>query len=314
MTQAIDRVTTAWANVALATAPSVWGVEDACEPRNPAWTDVLDEAAAIGFRGIELGPFGYFPEDPDRVRAELQRRDLVLASGFVMQPFHQAEHRRTVLEVANRTCAILSRAGAHHLILIEALLPERAATAGRSAAAARLDETGWATLLATVEAVARVASDHGLIVAFHPHAGTCIEFGDEIDRLLASTDPTLVGLCVDTGHAAYAGLEPSSLLRRHADRLRYVHLKDVRAEILHQALAAEMSFADAVAAGVFCRLGSGSIDFAAIRDALAAADFDGWATFEQDREPGDPLVRVDAEASLEHLRRSNIGGATDVRP
>jgi inosose dehydratase len=296
-----------------ATAPGSWGVERPASPANPPWQRVLDEVAAAGFDGVELGPVGFLPEQPARLRAELGERGLALAGGFVMEPFHRRVARLDVLAVARRTCRILAAGGATNVVLIESLQPARAATAGRSAAAERLDRRGWATLVDTVSEVARMASgDFGLEAAFHPHAGTVVEFPDEIDRLLASTDAGLVGLCVDSGHSLYAGVDAVGLVRAAGGRLRHVHLKDVRADLLGRARLRRLTFERAVAAGVFCPLGEGAVDLEGLRDALARAGYEGWLTFEQDRCAGDRRARADAAASLAYLRRIGLAGMRET--
>jgi inosose dehydratase len=153
----------------------------------------------------------------------------------------------------------------------------------------------------SVERLARLATeDHGLIPVFHPHAGTHVEFEDEIDRLAADTD---VPLCIDTGHCAYTGIDPVALYERLAARVVYFHLKDVDRERLRDALIRELSFEQAVAERVFCPLGEGIVDFAALADSLERRDFHGWATVEQDRLPTDSTAPVEhAAASLAHLR------------
>jgi inosose dehydratase len=293
----------------IATAPGSWGVEPPGDPADPPWREVLDDIAAAGFEGVELGPVGYLPEQPAQLRAALSARALELAAGYVMAPFHRKASRLDVLATARRTCRALAGGGARCVVLIEALEPARSAAAGRAHAAPRLDARGWTALVDTVQEVAQLAAEtFGLAAVFHPHAGTYVEHADEIDRLLAETDPELVGLCVDTGHAHYAGHDPADLVRAHAERLRHVHLKDVRADLLELSRQRRLTFERAVAAGVFCPLGDGAVDLTAFGLALDDVGYDGWATFEQDRLLGDPRARPDAQASLAHLRSIGIAG------
>jgi len=274
---------------------------------------VLDEIAAAGFLGVELGPIGYLPEDPTHLRTALESRGLRLAGGYIMERFHDPDANADIMRTAERTCRLLEACGARHVVLIAALVPQRSRTAGRPEAAPALHAAAWTTLVTTVQSVAAVAtSAFGLAPAFHPHVGTYVEFADEIDRLMAATDPGLVGLCVDTGHALYAGIDPADLFGRYADRATYLHLKDVRGDVLASARARGLAFEDAVAAGVFCPLGRGEVDFPSFRAALAAAEYEGWAAFEQDRLVGDPLAQADAEASLRYARR--VGIATEPEP
>jgi inosose dehydratase len=285
----------------IANAPTSWGVEEPDDPANPPWSRVLDDIAAAGYPGVELGPLGFLPEDPVRLRRELGARELELVAGFVFAPLHTEEGAAEALRAGRRTCELLAGAGAARLVIIQGFTAERERAAGRAGDAEGLDDPGWDTLTRTVHALARMArDDHGLVPCIHPHAGTHVEFEDEIERLIAATDPRLVSLCIDTGHCAYAGVDPVGLYRRHADRVSYFHLKDVRPERL---AGRRLSFEEAVGEGVFCPLGEGVVDFSALRDALAEHGFDGWAAVEQDRLPSDPSSPAEhAAASLRHLR------------
>jgi inosose dehydratase len=291
----------------IANAPTSWGVEDPEEGANPPWRQVLDEVARAGYAGTELGPLGYLPERDYVLRRELELRRLELVAGYLFEPLHTREGRGRALAVAKRTCRLLAAAGARHLVVIQGFTRERDRAAGRPGAALPLRADEWRALVDGVHDVARVAEEHGLIPCFHPHAGTDVEFEDEVERLVEDTDPALVKLCVDTGHCAYAGIDPVALYRRHAARVVYFHLKDVDRGRLRGALARALSFEQAVAARVFCPLGEGMVDFAGLREALQEQDFDGWATVEQDRLPTDSGTPAEhAAASLAHLREVGL--------
>ena len=287
----------------IANAPTSWGIEDPEDRANPAWADVLDDVARAGYAGVELGPLGYLPDEGPALRPELERRRLQLVAGFLFMPLHTREELAAAAEVARRTCRLLADVGASHLVLIQGFTPERERAAGRPGAARPLPEDQWRTMIEGVHRLARLATEYGLLPCFHPHAGTHVEFEPEIERLVEETDPELVALCLDTGHCAYAGVDPVELYLRHSGRTAYFHLKDVDQARLHTALAGSLSFEQAVAARVFCPLGEGVVDFTRLRAALEETDFDGWATVEQDRLPtesGTPAAQ--AAASLLHLR------------
>jgi inosose dehydratase len=292
----------------IANAPTSWGVEDPEDGANPPWPQVLDQVAAAGYEGVELGPVGYLPEREPVLCRELQLRRLELVAGFLFEPLHTRAGRERAREVAERTCRLLAAAGARHLVIIQGFTRERERAAGRPGAALPLRHGGWQTLVDAVHDLAWLASDrHGLVPCFHPHAGTDVEFEDEIERLAADTDPQLVKLCIDTGHCAYAGVDPVHLYRRHADRVAYFHLKDVDRGGLRGALGRALSFEQAVAARVFCPLGEGVVDFPALRAALEEHGFEGWATVEQDRLPTDSGTPAEhAAASLAHLREVGL--------
>jgi inosose dehydratase len=289
-------------------APTSWGIEDPEDGANPSWRQVLDGVAGAGYEGIELGPIGFLPENGLVLPRELERRGLTLVAGYVFEPLHLPERLGNTLQLVHRVCRLLASAGGGRLVVIQGFTPERERCAGRPGAAAALDEDGWRTLLDALHRLARVAAgEYGIEPCFHPHAGTHVEFEDEIERLVADTDPALVSLCIDTGHCAYAGVDATSLYRRHTERVSYFHLKDVERSRLHRALAQARSFEEAVAAGVFCPLGEGCVDFAELRRALGQHGYEGWATVEQDRLPTDSGTPAEhARASLAHLRELGL--------
>jgi inosose dehydratase len=116
----------------------------------------------------------------------------------------------------------------------------------------------------------------GIALVYHHHMGTVIESEAEIDRLMAVTGDK-VGLLLDTGHAVCAGVDPAALIRRHGDRIKHVHCKDVRREVLARARADDASFLDAVLDGVFTVPGDGCIDFSgALRNLRQRTTMAGW--------------------------------------
>jgi inosose dehydratase len=269
-------------SVRLATGPVSWGVDFADAPGNPPWPAVLDGARDAGYGGLELGPIGYLPEDPARLRSELERRSLEAVGGFVFEPLHDPCERERIVGLAGRVAALVAAVGGRHLIAIDLVVPERAATAGHSERAPRLDETGRRALAAALASIARIAEAAGLVAAVHPHAGSYVEFADEIAAVAE-----LAPLCLDTGHAAYARLDAARLVREYGERVALVHLKDADPDVLERGLG----FWEAVEAGVFCPAGQGVVDFGDVARALADAGYAGWATVEQDRVPGgDPVA------------------------
>jgi inosose dehydratase len=287
-------------------APVSWGVYEA-DRDNPPFTRVLDEIAAAGYEGTELGPYGYLPRDPDALRTELSRRHLGLGSSFVPLPLEDAERRAASVEQALAVARLLATQGVRDLIVADDEEPTRAAMAGHGGASGRVAWTdgGWSEAARTLNAVGSALSDDlGMRVVVHHHAGTFIETPDEIDRLLALTEPDLVGLLLDTGHCVYGGGDPLEVLRRHDGRVRYVHLKDVSAATLERVRRGELTMPEAWAAGVFCPLGDGLGPFPAVVEALRQRDYDGWLIVEQDVVPGaDGRLRPDPAESARRSRR-----------
>jgi inosose dehydratase len=290
--------------LSIGNAPCSWGVEFADDPRNPPWAKVLDDAAAAGYRGIELGPIGFMPEDPSILGPALAERGLTLVAGVVFRPFHDVAKWDEVKDATIRTCRSLSAHGATRLVLIDSISPRRAPTAGRSAEAERLTGRDRTAFLDRLRTAARIGSEeYGLTVTIHGHAAGFVEFEDEIDGVLDAIDAKLLGVCLDTGHSAYAGFDPVSFYDRHSDRVSYLHFKDVDSAIRSKVIEQRIGFYDACALGLFCNLGLGVVDFAALRMRLGAHAFSGWATVEQDCDPQGPRSPLaDATANLTYLR------------
>lgn len=286
----------------LAASPTTWGVDFADNPENPPWQRVLDEIQASGIRCLELGPVGYLPEDPDVLGPELQARSLTTAGTFMFQPIYDDAREGDVLDVAIRTARVVDELGGRFLILVDQPTQSRVATAGRTEVAVRMVDAARARYLDRVRRIGDIAGERQLRAVFHQHAGTNVEFLDEVEALFDSVDHECLGMCLDTGHLAYAGIDPIDAIRRFGDRIDHVHFKDVDGEVLARARAQGWDFWTAISAGIFCPIGQGTVDFASVVTALGELDFAGTATIEQDRHPlsqTDPLA--DLRASIAHL-------------
>ncbi len=287
--------------IRIGNCPCSWGVEFAEDPRNPPWETVLSECAEAGYEGIELGPVGYMPEDPVVLGDALARHGLELIGGVVFRPFHDPESWDDVLDGAVRTCKALTAHGAKHLVLIDSISPRRAPTAGRPEEAEQMDVEAWAGFRQRLETVARIGTEeYGLTVGIHAHAAGFMDFEPELERLLEEVDSSILRICLDTGHHTYAGFDPVAFMRRHLDRISYVHFKDIDPSVKAAVIEARSDFYKACGQGIFCTLGDGVVDFAAVRDLLNQAGFSGWCSVEQDR---DPTLDVDSLGDAAANRR-----------
>ena len=290
--------------IVVGNAPVSWGVYEADRP-NPPFARVLDEIAAAGYEGTELGPYGYLPIAPDALAAELTRRRLRLGSSFVPLPLEDASRRAKSVESSLAIARLLATQGVEELIIADDEDPERTRIAGRIPrdGSAGWSDSQWREAVATLHAVAKAIGDElRMRVVVHHHAGTFVETPAEIDRLIADTDPSLVGLLLDTGHAAYGGADPVDIARRHGDRIRYVHLKDVDSAELQHVFNSAVPMEEAWKRGVFCALGAGVVDFAGVVETLRGKGYTGWMIVEQDVVP-DAQGRLVPEPS-DSARRS----------
>lgn len=292
----------------LANAPCSWGVDFADRPENPAWEQVLDDAAAAGFSAIDLGPVGYFPTDPKRLTDELAKRGLVLSAGGLFDPLTDPAAFDAVLDKTRRTCTILRELDAPRLVIIDCVSETRGRFAGRPEAAPRLPPADWAAMMGRITEIAKIAwNDYGVKSHLHAHAGCYIEYEDELEAAMADLPEELVGLCVDTGHSAYAGIDPVALIRRHGSRIGHMHLKNIDKAVHAACVADGTGFFDAIARGIFCPLGKGVVNFVQVRDALAEIGYRGMAVVEQDVDPtGDASPLANARESHAYLASINM--------
>ncbi len=272
--------------IRIGNAPCSWGVEFPDDPRNPPWQRVLDECKAAGYNGIELGPVGFMPENPDVLGPELEQRDLELISGVVFRAFHDPDMWDDVLDGTHRTCRALVAHGAQHLVLIDSISPRRAPTAGRPDEAEQMDGAEWSDFVDRIRTAAKIGSEeYGLTVGMHPHAAGFVDFEAEVERLLQEIDDSIMKICFDTGHTHYAGFDPVGFMKRHMERISYMHFKDIDPVVKADVIANRTDFYEACGQGIFCNLGDGETDFPAVRQLLLDHGFEGWCTVEQDCDP-----------------------------
>lgn len=290
--------------IRIGNAPCSWGVEFADDARNPDWRTVLKENADAGYKGIELGPVGYMPEDAAVLADALAEFDQTLIGGVVFRPFHDVEKWDDVFDGAVRTCKALVAHGAEHLVLIDSISARRAPTAGRADEAEQMDKAEWVAFRERIATIAKMgAEDYGLTVGIHAHAGGFMDFEPELERLLAEVDERILKICFDTGHHSYAGFDPVAFMKRHVDRISYMHFKDIDPDVKAQVVANRTDFYEACGQGIFCKLGQGDVDFPAVRQVLLDAGFEGWCTVEQDCDPLlDPDPLGDAKFNRHYLQ------------
>jgi len=288
------------------TAPVSWGVWFPDDPRQPPWNRFLDEAVLAGYEAIELGPHGYLPTDRAILRAELNKRGLQLTGAFLIGAFQENEAWTMVKPHASQICDILNDLGARYLVLINDFHTD--IFSGESIGRTALAGDEWSRMINTVHLIGDYTRSRGIRSMVHPHAETWVEYEDQVERLLADTDSEMVSLCLDVGHYAYRKGDAVALLQRHHERIPYLHLKNVNAEVLNKVEEERLSFAEGVQLGIFADLDKGMVDFVAIRNVLDAAGFEGWGIVEQDMYPVEfdkPLPI--AKHNREYLQRIGLG-------
>lgn len=292
----------------VANAPCSWGVlEFGLEGKTDEYQKVLDEMSATGYRGTELGDWGFMPTDPERLEQELQARELQLVGAFVPVNFVDPDDHDKGLETALKTARLLAEVDSENARVVlsddNGNNPVRTRNAGRIERDHGLDTDQWKSFSEGVEFVAgTVLEQTGVSCVFHHHCAGYVETPEEIEIFLELCDPALVGLCFDTGHYRYGGGDPLQGLEKFAGRIEHVHFKDFDPSVAEKAAKNEWGYFEAVEHGVFCELGEGSIDFKAILEELKRIDYSGWIVVEQDILPGMGTPKESARRNRQFLQ------------
>jgi inosose dehydratase len=294
------------AKLRVANAPCSFGVDeiivdDAWMPRPD---EVLDLISELEFAGTELGPPGWLGTG-NEVRAGLTRRGLELVGAFLPLHFSRAEKIDVDLEWLRQSLALVRAAtpdGSRPFAILADHFdePVRQAFAGRIAEhpEAWLPPARFRTLIDNLHRAAEVCRSEGFEPVLHPHAGTYVETRDEVGSVLDAMDASLLGFCLDTGHARFGGSDPVELVDAYHALIRHVHVKDCRTAVLDAVAREGRGMEAALVQGAFVELGNGDSGIASVISALRRHGYDGWLVVEQDRF----LFESD---TLDTLRESN---------
>src|SRR5829696_4224526 len=204
-------------------------------------------------------------------------------------------------KVAELTAAV----GGRHLVFVP-VPGYRDDTTGAYLEPAELAPDQWATMVRAADELGRiVAEEHGLRLQFHPHADSHVETEEQTERFLADTDPRYVNLCLDTGHLAYRRADSAGIIRRHPDRVGYVHIKQMDPEGMDRAEKEDLAFGQAVALGASCEPPKGVPDVPSVLAALSGVEAQLFVVVEQDMYP----VHFDVPAPVAARTRDYLRGA-----
>lgn len=303
--------------IKIAGAPCCWGVDDPKNPYLPPWERVLSEAAQAGYKGIELGPYGYIPMDLTRVKAVLDKNELNIIAGTIFDNLVDKHNLENLKKQVRDICGFISQlpqqpseTGQHYktpyLVLIDWGHDERDYAAGHPDQAPRLSSGDWNAMADHICQLAKIAGDeYGIRAVIHPHAGGYIEFADEIHQIASDIPYETAGLCLDTGHLYYSKMDPLQWLEKYADRLDYIHFKDINQAVYNQVMGEKIRFFEACAKNVMCSIGDGIIPYKKIRKLLDKINYQGYITIEQERDPRDSGTSLrDVRKSLEYLQKN----------
>ena len=302
----------------VASAPVSFGVDEVLvdDAWMPAPDDMLDWMVDIGFEGTELGSPGYMGTAA-QVLERLSSRKLEMVGAFLPQHFSRAEkveEDHVVLRDHLRLLAEGSPAGSRPFAVLSDHFdePDRRALSGRiqDHPETWLSDARFRTLIDNLHRAAEMCRAAGFEPVLHPHAGTYVETAEEIARVMDAIDPSIIGLCLDTGHFRFGGADPTQAVHDYHEVIRHVHIKDCRIAVMDGVKAEGKGLEEALSRGVFCQLGLGDSRIDDVIAALRSYDYQGWLVIEQDQmlrssDTPESVVAVQ-RANREYLRRLGI--------
>ncbi|OAZ58803.1 Myo-inosose-2 dehydratase [Bacillus siamensis] len=242
---------------------------------------LLSDIVVAGFQGTEAG--GFFPE-PSVLNKELALRNLRIAGKWFSSFIIQDGIEKTA-ESFTEHCDYLQKVGADAAIVSEQTYSVQGLDIDVFKKKPHFSDEEWVTLCNGLNRLGKIAEEYGLNLAFHHHLGTGVQTAEEVDRLMEGTDPRYVHLLYDTGHAYISDGDCMTILNKHMDRIRHVHFKDARIDIMERCRQEGKSFRQSFLQGIFTVPGDGCIDFTEVYRTLIRHDYSGWIVIEAEQDP-----------------------------
>lgn len=270
--------------VKLGIAPIGWTNDDMPElGAENTFAQCVSEAALAGFAGTEVG--NKYPKDPTVLIKELELRGLCIASAWfsaflTTRPLEDnvaafIKHRDFLYQLGAKVIVVSEQGHSIQGMMDVPVFTRKPVFANEE----------WLSLTRGLEELGRLAEDKGMHLVYHHHMGTGVQTTSEIARLMESTDPQLVYLLFDTGHLVFSGENPEDILKKYGERVKHVHLKDIREDVLSRVKNEDLSFLQAVKNGVMTVPGDGMIDFAPLFAILDHQGYEGWLLVEAEQDP-----------------------------
>ncbi len=272
-------------NVKLGIAPIAWTNDDLPELGGEnTFQQCVSEMALAGFTGSEVG--NKYPRDPAALKPMLELRGIEICNAWfstflISRPYAQTE------AAFKEHVAFLAAMGAKVVGVSE----QSYSTQGIQSQPVfegkyEMNDAQWDALCDGLNRLGRLSlEEYGIALTFHHHMGTVVQSAAETDRLMAGTDPTYVSLLFDSGHFAYCGEDPAELVRRYTKRIKHVHLKDIRPEVVAKVRENRWSFLEGVRQGAFTIPGDGCVEFDPIFACLAESGYEGYMVVEAEQDP-----------------------------
>ncbi|HKL73319.1 MAG TPA: myo-inosose-2 dehydratase [Clostridia bacterium] len=271
-------------NINIGIAPIGWTNDDMPDlGKEITFEQCISEMALANYQGCEIG--NKYPKDVDTLLDALKVRNLQIAnrwfSSFILtKPFPKVE------KDFRENCRFLASLGAKRIGVSE----QSYSIQGQMDTPVFekkyvMQNNEWDIFCKGLSSLGVIAKEYGITLTYHHHMGTVVQTAEEIDKMMEGTDKDTVFLLFDSGHLAYCGEDYIAVLKKYADRIKHVHLKDIRKEIVAKVKKEHLSFLQGVRLGAFTVPGDGDIDFEPIFDILAKADYKGWLLVEAEQDP-----------------------------
>lgn len=271
--------------VKLGIAPIAWTNDDMPDLGSEnTFEQCVSEMALAGFTGCEVG--NKYPKDPEVLGKALELRNMEIcnqwfSSFLISRPFDEVEAEfRNQLEFLRAMGAkVIGASEQSYSVQGQMDTP----VFGHKYV---MNDEEWNLLCDGLNKLGKIAKEeYGISLTFHHHMGTVVQDADEVERLMNGTDPEYLSLLYDTGHFAYCGADPLEMVRKYKDRIKHVHLKDIRKEVVEQVKREELSFLAGVRMGAFTVPGDGCIDFEPIFKVLEDNGYEGYMLVEAEQDP-----------------------------
>lgn len=271
--------------VKLGIAPIAWTNDDMPDlGKENTFEQCVSEMALAGFTGSEVG--NKYPKDPEVLKKALELRGVEIcnqwfSSFLITKPFEEveAEFRAQLAFLKAMGSKIIGASEQSHSVQGQMETP----VFGHKYL---MNDEEWDLLCTGLNKLGKIAKEeYGISLTFHHHMGTVVQTAEETERLMEGTDPEYVSLLFDSGHFAYCGEDPVAMVTKYVNRIKHVHLKDIRPDVVEKVKTEDMSFLAGVRAGAFTIPGDGCVDFPSIFKVLEEADYQGYMVVEAEQDP-----------------------------
>ena len=271
--------------VKLGIAPIAWTNDDMPDlGKENTFEQCVSEMALAGFTGSEVG--NKYPKDPEVLKKALELRGVEIcnqwfSSFLITKPFEEVEKE------FRAQLAFLKAMGAKVIGASE----QSYSVQGQLDTPIfghkyEMNDQEWDTFCTGMNKLGKIAKEeYGIALTFHHHMGTVVQSLAEVDRMMENTDPEYVSLLFDTGHFTYCGEDPLEVVKKYVHRIKHVHLKDIRPEVVEQVKKENMSFLAGVRACAFTIPGDGCINYDPIFKVLEEAGYEGYMVVEAEQDP-----------------------------